>query len=584
MRAATTALALALLVAGPAAGEPEPPRNAEPPVEAAPDFGRVEADATRLLDREARAVVALHFADGTGSGVVVSPEGLILTAAHVAGAAGRRAAVHFPDGRIAAAETLPSADAEAAGDSDVGRVQILPGAAPVGGYPHVDLAAAAPAQPAPGDVVFALGHPGGFAADRPRVIRLGRVIRVTRFGIQTDTALLAGDSGGGLFARDGRLLGCHARIGSTLRSNYHTPLSAYVGLDGADAAPTGEASTGTQLPRDRDRQGAWMLSGAAEAVAGVHPSVAAVQVDGLPVALATAAAPGGVLVTKASELALAPGGAAAVPVPRALSVRLPDGRVLPAVLLGRDAASDLAVLRVDAELPPVRWAVDAPGAGRVVVAAGPTPHPVGVGLISTPSRDIPSRARLGVVFARLDRAAVLRAVREGGAADRAGLRPGDRVLSVAGTPTQRPIDVPTELRRHLPGTTVAVRVRRGGSLGGGGADAGDGRAGRDLTFNVALEAGPGGASDRAERMNETAGPMSVRRSGFRGVIEHDTVIRPRQCGGPLVALDGGVVGINIARAGRIRTLALPASTVRRVVADVLSGSDAGTIQAAVDRP
>ena len=50
-----------------------------------------------------------------------------------------------------------------------------------------------------------------------------------------------------------------------------------------------------------------------------------------------------------------------------------------------------------------------------------------------------------------------------------------------------------------------------------------------------------------------------RSSDFVSVFQHDTVIRPVDCGGPIVDLSGKVIGINIVR-GRVwtETYALPA--------------------------
>jgi serine protease Do len=60
------------------------------------------------------------------------------------------------------------------------------------------------------------------------------------------------------------------------------------------------------------------------------------------------------------------------------------------------------------------------------------------------------------------------------------------------------------------------------------------------------------------------------RVGFSRVLPHDTVLRPNQCGGPVVGLNGAVIGINIARSGRVETLALPAAVVQRVLAELLA--------------
>ena len=62
------------------------------------------------------------------------------------------------------------------------------------------------------------------------------------------------------------------------------------------------------------------------------------------------------------------------------------------------------------------------------------------------------------------------------------------------------------------------------------------------------------------------GPFSVRREGFPSVLPHDVAVLPNQCGGPLIDTDGKAVGINIARALRVTTYAIPADIVQQVVA------------------
>ena len=52
-------------------------------------------------------------------------------------------------------------------------------------------------------------------------------------------------------------------------------------------------------------------------------------------------------------------------------------------------------------------------------------------------------------------------------------------------------------------------------------------------------------------------------------IQHDSVLRPIDCGGPVVDVDGKVVGLNIARAGRVESYALPSSLVRETVDKLL---------------
>ena len=70
------------------------------------------------------------------------------------------------------------------------------------------------------------------------------------------------------------------------------------------------------------------------------------------------------------------------------------------------------------------------------------------------------------------------------------------------------------------------------------------------------------------------GPFSERRSGFPAVLLHDTPLSPKDCGGPLVDTDGRTVGINIARALRTTTYALPAGVVREAVSRIKQESKA----------
>jgi serine protease Do len=63
--------------------------------------------------------------------------------------------------------------------------------------------------------------------------------------------------------------------------------------------------------------------------------------------------------------------------------------------------------------------------------------------------------------------------------------------------------------------------------------------------------------------------LSERRGGFSLAIQHDSVLKPADCGGPIVDLDGKAVGLNIARAGRVESYALPAAVVRASVAKLL---------------
>ena len=73
------------------------------------------------------------------------------------------------------------------------------------------------------------------------------------------------------------------------------------------------------------------------------------------------------------------------------------------------------------------------------------------------------------------------------------------------------------------------------------------------------------------RLSEAGGTISKRHNSFANALTHDTVLQAAQCGGPVVDLDGRTVGLNIARADRTASYAIPAGTVRKVVAELLAG-------------
>ena len=78
-----------------------------------------------------------------------------------------------------------------------------------------------------------------------------------------------------------------------------------------------------------------------------------------------------------------------------------------------------------------------------------------------------------------------------------------------------------------------------------------------------------GVMQETESDSKVNGPRNVRLSGFDQVIQHDTVLDPDQCGGPLLDLSGRVVGINIARAGRVVSYSLPGSLVAAEMSGML---------------
>jgi serine protease Do len=163
------------------------------------------------------ATICILIGEGSGTGVIVSPDGLILTAAHVSGSVGKKVKVKMEDGSEHEAMTLGLV-----ADNDAAMARMIGD----GPWPHVEIDRDQSLRL--GDWVFSLGHSGGFDEDRGSVVRLGRIVRMAHSTYQSDCLLIGGDSGGPLFDLRGRLVGIHSRVGQQLAVNMHVPMSAFL--------------------------------------------------------------------------------------------------------------------------------------------------------------------------------------------------------------------------------------------------------------------------------------------------------------------------------------------------------------------
>ena len=181
-----------------------------------------EAQVKDVFKRVSPAVVALgsaNNAEGWGSGVIVTPNGLILSAGHVTEAIGEDVLIYLADGR-----ELPGKSLGANMNRDAAMVQILADEGAT--FPHVAIADPDTAQL--GDWVVALGHPGGYDPTRPAPLRVGRVTQKQRTKLLiTDCTLSGGDSGGALFNLEGQLVGIHSSIASSFSHNIHVAIAVF---------------------------------------------------------------------------------------------------------------------------------------------------------------------------------------------------------------------------------------------------------------------------------------------------------------------------------------------------------------------
>jgi len=197
------ALALGLILGWGAWGLSAPPSDGA-------DLRELQAAEKRtreVAERLVGATVCVARGGASGSGVIVSEDGLILTAAHVIPGPGTECTVTLADGRRAKAKALgcdPSRDAGMVRITDAGK------------WPFVEMGRSADLKL--GQWCLATGHPGGLVAGRKAPLRLGRILangkgEAMHSGILTDATVCPGDSGGPLFDLEGKVIGIHTNIG-----------------------------------------------------------------------------------------------------------------------------------------------------------------------------------------------------------------------------------------------------------------------------------------------------------------------------------------------------------------------------------
>ena len=201
-------------------------------LEPRPDNGAAEIDAERIADEEAldaysRAVTSVaerlspsvaslrvsrrvrggRMLDGAGSAVVITPDGFMLTSAHVVARTDGSGRAAFVDGSEHEFEVV---GADSLSDLAVLRLDTHD-------FPPAELGDAQRLRV--GQLVVAIGNPHGFAGSVTAgvVSQLGRSLTVARGRIvdnviQTDAALNPGNSGGALADGRGRVVGINTAV------------------------------------------------------------------------------------------------------------------------------------------------------------------------------------------------------------------------------------------------------------------------------------------------------------------------------------------------------------------------------------
>ena len=615
---------------------------------------------SKLTDRVIPATVGIQIGAAGGSGVIVTKDGYVLTAAHVFRRPGLATRVTLHDGRIVDGKTLGRMALD-----DYGLVKI-DGDGP---WPFVEMGNSKPLKK--GQLCIATGHPGGVQPGRSAPLRLGTILSPGGQWVRSDAIVDRGDSGGPLFDLDGKVIAIHSRIGSRTSQNMHIPVDHYrrewkrlaagedwtdpirdarwhrgpvlgirgdrgpngsrlervydglpaktaglergdfiIGVDGVEvdgwndltaeikkkkageeveievrrgsrrlkfqvklaARPEAQQPAEGEMPvvEDDDDPVAEFFAGGNDIdkafstiSKGVNESVVLVESDSDTKVLGTILKKDGWIVTKASELN-----------GDELTCTFEDGKKAAATEIHKNTEYDLAFLKVDRSgLTPVKLVDKSPWKrGQWVIAAGRDDEPIGVGVVSVLPRRLNYRGYLGVRPEAHPGGVRITEVMDGTAAEEAKLENGDVITAINGNRVKSPEAFRIEMASKDPGTKVRFTVERDG---------------KKLELEATLRLRPEDERSAAQRPNNSGrdsrngrgwrgrgrsrsrsfsgSRLSEKRAGFKTVLQHDVVMDAPQCGGPLLDASGQCVAINIARAARYCTYAIPAAIVKTLL-------------------
>ncbi len=195
--------------------------------------------------------------------------------------------------------------------------------------------------------------------------------------------------------------------------------------------------------------------------------------------------------------------------------------------------------------------------GRFVCATQPDGNLAGFGVVSVKERNLreTDRAHLGILADQQFRGKGVKISTvqpEHGAAE-AGIQSGDVITSIDGREISGLQELRNALTNKQPGDSVKIKVET---------------AGKERDLEVLLTNRPFSGQFSPERLNQMermGGEPNRVRSGFSQVVQSDMKIQNNQVGGPVVDLEGNIVGITMARADRTRTYLMSGSTVTQIL-------------------
>ena len=268
------------------------------------------------------------------------------------------------------------------------------------------------------------------------------------------------------------------------------------------------------------------------------------------IALGTVVSEDGYVLTKASELK------------GELYCEFAGGETLPAELIGLDNENDLALLKTEASgLHVGQWREGgAIKTGDWVATSLDHKDEIEVGVVSVDARMIdPSKPFIGIFMNDAKPTGILVVnVQPKSPADEGGLKAGDVILKIDDQLVNDITDLRKKLEQYDAGDLVTLSIERSEKMKG-------------LKIALAERDKVSSENMRSNQQNSMGSRLSRRRKNFPLAFQHDTALQASQCGGPIVDLDGKIVGVNVARAGRVSSLAIPADKILPIIERLETG-------------
>lgn len=478
------------------------------------------------------------------SGVIVRSDGFILTVAH-ATKPGNYYQVIFSDGSQGIAKAL--------GRLVVDQQHNLPDIAMMkmqgeGPLPFAEMGRSS--SIIENQRCFGLSYPETLPFNIP-FLRAGRILKkMDEYGfIQSSSIMEPGDSGGPLFDTLGRVIGLHSRIDAPEGTNFEVPVNSYRRYWRSLTQPAAIHS----YPAANDSMDSDPLAVKLMAL-GLEKTVKPPKTKFQSISISSTL--GGdslhilgtafnltnnkqVILSKSSQVGEAP------------IIKYGDKAYALKILL-RDDKNDLIALVSDHKFPAFTI--------TKTTAQGIPDSLLGIKLWSLLSASQRKTGVLGMLPQRFPRISIpgtfdaqmqevqglptLTQVDSMGAADRAGLHPGDGIIALNEHDVASAAKINAAMQQFYAGDTLEVRFRRGVN---------------ELQTKLILS--KWNLRENPHPANNIPQGKSLRRDNFPRVFIHDSRIHSDECGSPMIDSNGNFIGFNIARFSHTACLAIPRDTI-----------------------